>query len=215
MKFLTIKMKTFWGVLATVFLTSSVVSAALPTDYQQTFNALAQRIDGGQLTPLEMVQSGWQAARYFSTGVEGLPFNRDRFECARTPGSAGLSGLFLAVNGSSVYHQYICKLLETDRSKRMLMFRLFGTEAAFFQSLRNGEQMRPLMNALPSTNGIRSLLRRLIRSKDALTRRAGLFWGHWFSDAEYWKSTRSMAAKDPNSINRSCAQRLIKAAQSR
>ena len=197
--------------MATVVFMAGVVCAELPANYAATFGALAKRIDGPQLTPVEMVQSGWQATRYFAPGIEGLPFNRDRFEKSQTPGSAGLSGLFLAVHGTPVYHRFVCKILETDRSKRNLMRWLFGTETAFFRSLRDGAQLGPLMNALPSTQGVRSLLRMLIHSKDSLTRRAGLFWGSWFADAGYWTAVRTLATNDSDAVNRACAQRLLKA----
>lgn len=197
-------------VVATVLLSAGFARAALPGNYAETFSELSAMIDGNELSPLEMVRGGWLTPGYFAPAAEGLEFNRARFAAARTAGQAGLSGLFLAVHGRPEHHQFVCKTLETDKTKRAMMNRIFGTEAAFFQSLENGEYLQPLMNALPSTAGPRSLLRLLIQSKDPLVRRAGLFWGHWFADGDYWKSAREMAAKDSDAVNRACAVRLLK-----
>jgi hypothetical protein len=197
-------------VVALVLYFAGFAQAALPENYAETFSELSAMIDGDELSPLEMVRGGWLTPGYFAPAAEGLEFNRARFAAARTAGQAGLSGLFLAVHGSPEHHQFVCKTLETDKTKRAMMIRIFGTEAAFFQSLENGEYLQPLMNALPSTAGPRALLRLLIQSKDPLVRRAGLFWGHWFADGDYWKSAREMATKDLDAVNRACAVRLLK-----
>lgn len=148
-----------------VFLSAGFACAALPENYSETFYELSSLIDGDESGPVEMVRGGWLAPGYFATATEGLEFNRDRFMAARTAGQAGLAGLFLAVHGTQANHQFVCKTLETDKAKRAMMSRIFGTEAAFFQSLEKGEQLRPLMNTLPSTGGLRALLRTLIRRK--------------------------------------------------
>lgn len=184
--------------------------AELPGNYAETFGELSALIDGDEMSPLEMARGGWLASGYFRTAADGLDFNRARFTAAHTAGQAGLSGLFLAVHGRPEHHQVVCRTLETDRTKRAMMNRIFGTEAAFFQSLENGEYLQPLIDALPSANGPRVLLRLLIQSKDPLVRRAGLFWGHWFADGDYWRSARDMALKDQDAVNRACAIRLLK-----
>ena len=206
---MTVKMKCRHYVFLAVFLAAQVAHAALPPDYPAMFSELSGLMDSEELGPGGMLRGGCLATRYFSTAAEGLEFNQSRFAAAQTAGTAGLAGLFLAVHGTQVQHQFVCKTLETDKTKRVLMGRIFGTETAFFQSLENGESLSPLIETLPSTERLRLLLRMLIQSKDFLTRRAGLFWGHWFPDGEYWKTVREMAAKDPDAVNRACAQRLL------
>jgi hypothetical protein len=206
---MTVKLKCWRYVFIAAFLAAQVAHAVLPTEYPAMFSELSGLMDSDEISPGEMLRGGWLATRYFSTAAEGLEFNQSRFMAAQTAGTAGLSGLFLAVHGTQTHHQFVCKTLETDKTKRVLMSRIFGTEAAFFQSLENGESLSPLIETLPSTDRLRLLLRMLIQSKDFLTRRAGLFWGHWFPDGEYWKTVREMAAKDPDAVNRACAQRLL------
>lgn len=197
-------------VFVAAFFCAGVVRAALPADYAETFRELSALIDSAELSPAEILRGGWLATGYFRTAAEGLEFNRGRFAAARTAGQAGLSGLFLAVHGRPEHHQFVCRTLETDKTKRAMMNRIFGSEAAFFQSLENGDDMRPLMNTLPSTSGLRSLLLMFTRSQDALTRRAGLFWGYWLADGDYWKSVRKTAVEDPDAVNRACAIRLLR-----
>ncbi len=197
-------------IAATVFFSAGFLRAALSANYPAIFGELAALIDGDELGPVEMVRGGWLATKYFAPAAEGLEFNRARFVAARTAGQAGISGLFLAQYGTPAHHQLVCRTLETDRIKRAMMNRIFGTEEAFFQSLENGQYLQPLMDVLPSTAGSRALLRLFIQSKDPLVRRAGLFWGHWFADGDYWRAVREMATKDPDSVNRACAIRLLK-----
>jgi hypothetical protein len=204
------KIKYWTGAFLAIFLTANSARAVLSGNYPAVFSELSALIDSDELDPGQMMRGGWLATRYFSAAAEGLKFNQERFVVAQTAGSAGLSGLFLAVHGTQTHHQFVCKTLETDKTKRILMSRIFGTKEAFFQSLENGEQLSPLLETLPSTDRLRLLLRMLIQSKDPLTRRAGLFWGYWLRDGDYWKSTREMTAKDPDPVNRACALRLIK-----
>jgi len=207
---MTIKYKCRICAVMAVLLVASFAHAALPGNYQEMFYELSEWMDGDALGPVEMMRGGWLATQYFSPAADGLNFNRERFTAARTSGQAGLSGLFLAVHGTQEHRQFVCKTLETDRIKRGMMNRIFGTEAAFFQSLEGGEYLRPLMSVLPSTNGLRSLLRMLMQSSDPLTRRAGLFWGYWLVDDVYRKAVREMASKDPDAVNRACAARLLR-----
>ncbi len=200
-------------VVIAVLLPAGFSPAALPENYPATFSELSALIDGDELSPVEMMRGGWLAPGYFAPSTEALEFNRQRFAAARTTGEAGLSGLFLAVNGTAAQHQFVCKTLETDQTKRRMMSRLFGTEEAFFQSLENGEPLRPLMNALPSTVRLHSLLRIFSQSKDPLVRRAGLFWGYWFADGDYWQTVRTAAAQEADAVNRACAQRLLRHAR--
>lgn len=196
--------------MVAVFLAATCARAALPESYPETFSELSALIDGDELGPIEMMRAGWLAPGYFVPAKEGLDFNRARFTAAQSAGQAGLSGLFLALHGTPAHHQFVRKTLETDPSKRRLMWAVFGTEDAFFQSLEGGEKMRPLMNTLPPTNGLRLLLRMLIQSNDSLTRRAGLFWGYWLIDDVYRKAVNEMALNDLDAVNRACARRLLK-----
>lgn len=195
---------------ALFFFSVGTAFAGLPGNYPAMFSELSGLIGGDELNPVEMVRGGWLATQYFAPASAGLEFNQARFAAARTSGEAGLSGLFLAVHGTAARHQFVCKTLETDRTKRAMMSRIFGTEPVFSRSLENGEYLQPLIDALPSAAGPRALLRLMIQSGDPLVRRAGLFWGHWFADGDYWKSVRGMALKDPDAVNRACAMRLLK-----
>jgi hypothetical protein len=195
---------------ALAFSSAGTAFAVLPGNYPAMFSELSALIGGDEVTPVEMVRGGWLATQYFAPASAGLEFNQARFTSARTSGEAGLSGLFLAVHGRPEHHQFVCRTLETDKTKRVMMSRIFGTEAAFFQSLENGAYLQPLIDALPSITGPRALLRLMIQSKDPLVRRAGLFWGHWFADGDYWKSVRETALKDSDAVNRACATRLLK-----
>ncbi len=207
---MTYRLKIWFCAVAAVFLVTDFACAALPKDYPGLFYELSGLIDSNDLGLVELIRGGWLAARYFAPAEDGLDFNQARFTMSRTAGEAGLSGLFLAERGTAAHHQFVCKTLETDRMKRNWMGRIFGTEGAFFQSLENGEDLRPLISALPSTTGLRTLLQRLHRSPDVLVRRAGLFWGYWLADGDYWKMVREMTKKDLDVVNRACAMRLLK-----
>ncbi len=202
--------KIFICTVLTGVLSVGVAHAALPGNYPATFSELAGLIDSETMGPMEMVRGGWLATGYFATAANGLAFNQSRFAESRTPGEAGISGLFLAVHGTPTHHQFVCKALETNSLKRKWMRGVVGTEAAFFRSLDECEYLTPLMNALPAKSGVRALLKRFRQSPDALVRRAGLFFGYWFADVEYWQSVRNIALKDADAINRVCAVRLAR-----
>lgn len=203
------QMKSKIGVAVAIFLLGGIACAALPPTYEQTFFELSALIDGETPRPAEMLRGSWQAVSYFMVARKGLGFNRVHFLEARTPGEAGLSGIFLGVHGAPAHHQILCNTLETDRRKRSWMAFFFGTEEAFKRTLQEGETLRPLVSILPSTTGVRSLLKRLRGSRDGLVRRAGIFCGYWLADADYWHSVRDIAEQDADPVNRACAAQLL------
>lgn len=199
--------------LAVVLLLAAGPSGAeLPESYPGVFNELSLILDGDMVNPVVLARGAWLASNYFPAGPARLEFNGQRFQAAGTPGQAAISGLYLAVNGTETHHRQVRSSLESDPSKRFWMWQLFGTEDAFFSSLQESQAFRPLLGALPSTGGLRSQLQILIRSRDPLVRRAGLFWGYWLAGGDYWASVREMASGDSDPVNRACANRLIRLA---
>ena len=188
---------------------SGSARSALPADYGQVFNNLVAMIDSRAPAPGQMMQGSWLSVRYFLPAAAGLDFNRQRFAAASSMGQTAISGLFLAVHGSAKEHLLVCRELETNSVKRQWLWLHFGSEALFFQRLREGQKFQSLTRTLPSTDGLRKQVRILMNSNDPLTRRTGLFMGSWLVDDAYRWKVGQLASGDPDPVTRACAGRLL------
>jgi hypothetical protein len=183
--------------------------AILPLEYRQMFGELSAMADGTQLTPGQIMNGSWMCIQYFAPADERLEFNRAQFMSAVSPGRAAVSGLFLAIHGDPRARLALRSELETNRLKREWIWMNLGTEEVFFRNLLEGAKYQPLTRALPSVDGLRIQIRILMNSKDALVRRAGLFWGSWLADDGYRWGAGQMAESDADPVNRACAGRLL------
>jgi len=184
-------------------------SAASP-DYRQMFGTLSEMADSAQLSPAQIMNGSWLSIKYFAPAEDQLGFNRTQFLTASSPGRAAVSGLFLAIHGDVRAHLMVCSELETNLKKRRWVWMNAGTEEVFFRNLLEGAKFQPLTRTLPSVDGLRAQIRMLMHSKDALVRRAGLFWGSWLADDGYRWAAARMAEEDVDPVNRICAARLLK-----
>jgi hypothetical protein len=121
-----------------------------------------------------------------------------------------MSGLFLAIHGRQEHRDGIQRELESNRTKRAWLYELVGTRENFDMAMESGEMWKPLMRVLPSTTGCRLLALSCMKSRDALVRRTGLYWGYWFATPDYWAAARRMAAGDADPLAKWMAERLIR-----
>jgi len=184
-------------------------SAASP-DYQQMFRTLSEMADSAQLSPAQIMNGSWLSIKYFAPAGDRLVFNRAQFLTASSQGRAAVSGLFLSIHGDVRTHLAVRSELETNLKKRRWVWMNVGTEEVFFRNLLEGAKFQPLTRTLPSVEGLRAQIRMLMHSKDALVRRAGLFWGSWLADDGYRWAAARMVEEDTDPVNRACAARLLK-----
>lgn len=189
--------------------------AAVPTDFLQRFDEVAALIEQEELSAMDMARGTYAAARLFSVGEAGLPVVGPRFEQARSRGEACVGGLYLSVHGRSQHLMAIRREVETDRRKRIWTREVVGTETAFFAHLESGQRWIPFLRVLPSVGGCREVAHLLMASPDALTRRAGLYWGYWTGDEAYRRRVRQLADRDANAETRSIATRLSRVLEQR
>ncbi len=205
-------MKRMNAMMRLVLLTGWITAAATaapPAGYQQMFRELSAMADSAQLTPARIMNASWLCIQYFAPAGERLEFNRAQFLTADTQGGAAVSGLFSAIHGDSRIRLTVREELETNLQKRRWLWMNVGTEEIFFRNLVEGSKFQPLTRTLPSADGLRLQIRMLMNSKDALVRRAGLFWGSWLADDGYRWGAGRMAESDADPVNRACAARLL------
>lgn len=190
-------------------LCASIACADVEEKYVQTYSQLTHLVNGRGLTPVQMATGSWMSLQYFKAGTDRTAYNKQRFVQAQSLGETAVSGLYVAIHGNPRSQLLVRRELETNSDKRHFMWLNFGTERAFVRGIDEGAKFQPLTRVLPSTTGLRKQLRLLMQSQDALTRRAGLFWGSWLIDDGYRWGTELMAKSDPDLVNRSCAAYIL------
>jgi len=181
----------------------------IPADFPDTFDELSAIIDQSEVSGMDMARGSYLATRFFSVGPDALPYVQTRFLQAKTRGEASMAGLYLSCWGKLQHLYLMRKDLETNRTKRVWVYELAGTEQVFFASLKSGEDWKSFTELFPSTSGPRSFAICCINSKDALVRRAGLYWGYWMQDKVYWQHAKALAQSDPDPVTRKIAVRLL------
>lgn len=182
----------------------------LPSDFPQVFDQLSELAAQEELDLIDWARISYLAPRFFLVGPEGVPYTFARFKSAQTPEEGFLSGLFVATEGGSGYVLSIRKELETVKTKRVWLHQMVGTEKAFKESIEGGKQYRPALQYLPSPVGCRNLSMRCMESNDALVRRAGMYWGYWFANPNYWTIVQRWAVRESDPLTRSMANYLLK-----
>ncbi len=176
-----------------------------PNDFAQTFAGLSAMLDQETLSPMDMAEGTYLAARYFSVGQPGLPYTQSRFKHAKTKGEASMAGLYMTIHGKTNEIAAMRRELETAPGKRAWLRELVGSEQNFNFAMEQGEQWAPLVRVLPSTVGAKAFSGTCMQSPDVLVRRAGLYWGYWIASPEYVKAARKCAASDPDPTTRKLA----------
>jgi hypothetical protein len=196
-------------ILALLLAGAADAAGKKPEGFGTDFDKLAEICDQDDLSPLDIAQGSLLAARFYSVGAPGLADNRDWFRRAATRGKASVAGLYLAVHGPSDDLAAVRGELETNRTKRVWLYEMVGTEKRFDWSIVNGKSWAPFTRVLPATEGCRTLAILCLRSRDPLVRRGGAFWGYWFADASYWSAMRRLAEADPDGVTRKIASKLL------
>lgn len=187
--------------------------AELPENFEATYASLAELVDGEAPGAFDLARGTYDATRFFAVGKPGVPPLEQRYIQAATLGQASLAGLYLTVWGQQKQYDLIQQELERNPAKRKMIYGLVGTEKIFFSALEAGDQYQPMLRLMPSVGGTRTLTRQLLSSRDALVRRAGMFWGFWLADAPFWTRVKELAAADPDPVTRRVAQRLVQQAK--
>lgn len=185
-------------------------TATSPENFFDTFNKLSILVDQEELAPMDYAKGSFLASKFFSVGEPGLPQAQSWFSTAPTRGRASMSGMFMAIHGKQEHLDGIQRELETNRKKREWIYELVGTAENFNIAMENGETWKPLMRVLPSTAGCRTLALSCMKSRDALVRRTGLYWGYWFATPAYWSAARDLKANDVDPLARRMADYLIR-----
>ena len=171
---------------------------------------LAALLGQEDITTLDWTRGTFLAVRLFGLGPQEVPYLQQRFQKARKSEEAMLSGLYVAVHGTSRDRTGIREELETNRQKRAWLQGLVGTEEILVASVEGGEDWKPLIQTLPNTRGCSELALLCMRSKDPLVRRFGLYAGYWFPASPYWDLTRTAGAEDSDLLTRRFANYLLK-----
>lgn len=147
--------------------------------------------------------------KLFKFGPSGIPYVGRRFAGAVKAEECFVSAAYMTVHGDDTDRWYIRRELETDKRKRVWLNAAFGSARALDRSLKKGAQWQPGVKHLPSQTGCRLLARDCMTSKDPLVRRAGIYWGYWTADKNYWSSTKRLAKQDPDPLTRRLAAFLV------
>jgi hypothetical protein len=201
-------------VLAAFVLCACAVRAEVPADFADTFARLAALVDREELSALEMARGSYDAARLAAVGVPGLAWVEPRFINAASFGEAAVAGAYMTAWGKQAHLDVIRRELETNPLKRRWLHALVGTEEQFLAHLASGGMYQPLIRLMPNVGGARALTLRLIESRDPLVRRAGLFWGFWLADANYWRAVRELAKSERDRTTLRLAQEVLRRASS-
>lgn len=198
--------------LVLLLFVASLAAAQLPPDFADTFARVAAWVEREELGALEMARGSVDAARLIAVGAPGVPDMQTRFKQAATFGEAAVAGLYMTTWGGSGELALIKRELENNGRKRAWIQRLVGTEEAFLAHLASGGTYQPLIRLLPDVGGARSLTMLLMRSGDPLVRRAGIFWGYWLADANYWNAVRALAKSERDRTTLRLVQEVLKRA---
>lgn len=183
--------------------------SAVPADFPATFSDLAALVDAEELDPLDMARGSLSASRYFAVGAPGVGRNAAWYRQARTFGQASVAGLYVTVWGQAADLEALRRELETNRSKRVWLHQMLGNEGQFFSSVESGRDWAHMLSLLPSVGGTRRLSVLCMESRDALVRRAGMFWGYFVADPAYWAKVKGLWQGDADPLNRRIATRLL------
>ena len=190
-------------------LASAQTPATLPADFATTFSQLATMVDAEDLNPLELARGSFDASRYFAVGTAGVAQNAAWYRQARSFGQACVAGLYVTVWGQPADLEAVRRELEGNRSKRVWLQQMLGTEAQFFTSVESGRDWAHMTSLLPSLGGTRRLAHLCMESRDALVRRSGMFWGYFLADPAYWAKLKALWQSDGDVLNRRIATRLL------
>ncbi len=152
--------------------------------------------------------------RLFGFGAAGVPFAGSRFARTASPEEAFLAGVFMASCGGDTERRFIRGQLETNPLKRQWLQASCGTGVALSNAVEEGEDWQAAARALPSPAGCRALTLECMASADPLVRRAGMLWGYWLADANYWTALKRAAERDADSLTRRFAAFLVNRAAS-
>lgn len=183
--------------------------ANVPGDFDEVFARLAELVDRESIGALDMARGSLDATRLIAVGAPGLSVLEPRYRGATSFGEASVAGLYMTVWGKADQLSVLQRELETNPMKRKWIYGLVGTEELFWASIAGGDAYQPLLRLLPTIGGTRAFARKCMESKDALVRRAGLFWGYWMADATYWAAVKQLVKSEQDHATLKIAQRLL------
>lgn len=173
------------------------------------FNELVTLTRSHPWTPSEWARGVLVGVKLFKFGRSGIPYVGSRFAGARKAEECFIAGAYMTVHGDNTDRWYIRRELETDKRKRVWLNAAFGSNRALDQSLKRGTEWQPAIKHLPSQTGVRLLSRDCMASEDPLVRRAGLYWGYWLANKNYWANAKLLAKQDPDPLTRRLAAYLV------
>jgi len=183
---------------------------AVPADLPQAFSDLVELFDGRTWSAVEWAQGSVQTMEVFGYGAAGLSYMRSRFDESRLSHEAFLSGVYLTVHGREQDWRAMRQALEDQPVKQAWLKQMVGDSRTLNQSMEAGAQWQPATRLMPSTAGARRFAQLCTQSKDALVRRAGLYWGYWLADDAYWQTAKQCAQSDPDPRTRFFAQYFMR-----
>ena len=160
-------------------------------------------------TPTQWARGIVVGVKLFKFGRSGIPYVGRRFAGAVKAEECFVAGAYMTVHGDDTDRWYIRRELETDKRKRVWLKAAFGSSRALDRSLKKGAQWQPGVKHLPSQAGCRLLARDCMASKDPLVRRAGIYWGYWTADGNYWTAAKRLAKQERDPVTRRLAAYLV------
>jgi hypothetical protein len=185
-------------------------AAPEPDTLTPAANELLDLIRAGDWGPLEWGRASYLVAQLSCHGPRGVPRMRERFLPATSPEEAFLTGLYVSAYGSSSDHGILRRDLESSPRKQEWLRRMAGDKNAINASLSGGAAWAPAVQLLPTPDGCRKFCALCMESDNTLVRRAGMLWGYWISDPDYWGRVRSGALRDPDMLTRQLAGHLLR-----
>lgn len=190
--------------------TTTQTAPSWPPGMENTWNDLVPMIKQAPWGAAEWTRGIYLGIRLMSFGIDGIPPMRQTFARTANSEAAFLSGAYLAVHGGRKERAFVRKELESNPKKQTWLKGLVGDAKALSAAMRSGSEWQPAIRQLPSTSGCLLLAKECMLSRDPLVRRAGLYWGFWLADRQYWKMAAKLSASDADPLTKRFAAALIR-----
>ncbi len=190
--------------------TATPTPPSWPAGMKNIWNDLVPLIQQAPWNAAEWTRGIYLGIRLMSFGPNGIPPMRQTYNRATSSEAAFLSGAYLAIYGGQTERTIIRKDLESNPKKQTWLKALFGDAKALSTAMQSGAEWQPAIRQLPSISGGLRLAKECMLSRDRLVRRAGLYWGFWLADQQYWKMTAKISKTDVDPLTKRFATALIR-----